>query len=91
MSYAVLVRSVRLELELSLQKAKGAESLYFASMGLVDDIPMLPVLLLQMCIDPTLSVALGDKPPPLYICEECSQRIAGYASVFNLSFLPLFQ
>ncbi|KAF7704599.1 hypothetical protein HF521_021671 [Silurus meridionalis] len=31
----------------------------------------------QMCIDPTLSVALGDKPPPLYICEECSQRIAG--------------
>uniref|UniRef100_A0A673C987 Unc-79 homolog, NALCN channel complex subunit n=1 Tax=Sphaeramia orbicularis TaxID=375764 RepID=A0A673C987_9TELE len=35
----------------------------------------------KMCIDPTLSVALGDKPPPLYICEECSQRIAGYASV----------
>lgn len=34
-------------------------------------------LALQMCIDPTLSVALGDKPPPLYICEECSQRIAG--------------
>uniref|UniRef100_A0A8C5E1T4 Unc-79 homolog, NALCN channel complex subunit n=1 Tax=Gouania willdenowi TaxID=441366 RepID=A0A8C5E1T4_GOUWI len=33
----------------------------------------------KMCIDPTLSVALGDKPPPLYICEECSQRIAGYA------------
>ncbi|XP_052009024.1 protein unc-79 homolog [Xyrauchen texanus] len=31
----------------------------------------------KMCIDPTLSVALGDKPPPLYICEECSQRIAG--------------
>uniref|UniRef100_A0A8C9Z0U8 Unc-79 homolog, NALCN channel complex subunit n=1 Tax=Sander lucioperca TaxID=283035 RepID=A0A8C9Z0U8_SANLU len=30
----------------------------------------------KMCIDPTLSVALGDKPPPLYICEECSQRIA---------------
>lgn len=33
--------------------------------------------MLQMCIDPTLSVALGDKPPPLYICEECSQRIGG--------------
>lgn len=31
----------------------------------------------QMCIDPSLSVALGDKPPPLYLCEECSQRIAG--------------
>ncbi|XP_053700937.1 protein unc-79 homolog isoform X1 [Synchiropus splendidus] len=31
----------------------------------------------KMCIDPTVSVALGDKPPPLYICEECSQRIAG--------------
>uniref|UniRef100_A0AAQ4PXK1 Unc-79 homolog, NALCN channel complex subunit n=1 Tax=Gasterosteus aculeatus aculeatus TaxID=481459 RepID=A0AAQ4PXK1_GASAC len=31
----------------------------------------------KMCIDPTLSVGLGDKPPPLYICEECSQRIAG--------------
>ncbi|KAA0710808.1 Protein unc-79 -like protein [Triplophysa tibetana] len=31
----------------------------------------------KMCIDPTLSVALGDKPPPLYICEECSQRLAG--------------
>ncbi|XP_072555287.1 protein unc-79 homolog isoform X3 [Paramormyrops kingsleyae] len=31
----------------------------------------------KMCIDPTLSVTLGDKPPPLYICEECSQRIAG--------------
>ncbi|XP_063060311.1 protein unc-79 homolog [Engraulis encrasicolus] len=31
----------------------------------------------KMCIDPTLSVAYGDKPPPLYICEECSQRIAG--------------
>ncbi|XP_061751151.1 protein unc-79 homolog isoform X1 [Nerophis ophidion] len=31
----------------------------------------------KMCIDPTLAVALGDKPPPLYICEECSQRIAG--------------
>uniref|UniRef100_A0A3Q3EX62 Unc-79 homolog, NALCN channel complex subunit n=1 Tax=Kryptolebias marmoratus TaxID=37003 RepID=A0A3Q3EX62_KRYMA len=30
----------------------------------------------KMCIDPTLSVALGDKPPPLYLCEECSQRIA---------------
>ncbi|XP_040334046.1 protein unc-79 homolog isoform X21 [Herpailurus yagouaroundi] len=30
-----------------------------------------------MCIDPSLSVALGDKPPPLYLCEECSQRIAG--------------
>lgn len=38
-------------------------------------------LTLQMCIDPTLSVALGDKPPPLYICEECSQRIAGYATL----------
>lgn len=34
-----------------------------------------------MCIDPTLSVALGDKPPPLYICEECSQRIGGYVFV----------
>ncbi|MEQ2213998.1 Protein unc-79, partial [Xenoophorus captivus] len=31
----------------------------------------------KMCIDPTLSVALGDKPPPLYLCQECSQRIAG--------------
>uniref|UniRef100_A0A8B9ECK4 Unc-79 homolog, NALCN channel complex subunit n=1 Tax=Anser cygnoides TaxID=8845 RepID=A0A8B9ECK4_ANSCY len=31
----------------------------------------------SMCIDPSLSVALGDKPPPLYLCEECSQRIAG--------------
>uniref|UniRef100_A0A8C7CKR9 Unc-79 homolog, NALCN channel complex subunit n=1 Tax=Oncorhynchus kisutch TaxID=8019 RepID=A0A8C7CKR9_ONCKI len=31
----------------------------------------------KMCIDPTLSVALGEKPPPLYICEECSQRISG--------------
>ncbi|MGH0150872.1 UNVERIFIED_CONTAM: hypothetical protein FKN15_018982 [Acipenser sinensis] len=31
----------------------------------------------KMCIDPSHSVALGDKPPPLYICEECSQRIAG--------------
>ncbi|XP_015252601.1 PREDICTED: protein unc-79 homolog isoform X10 [Cyprinodon variegatus] len=31
----------------------------------------------KMCIDPTLSVALGDKPPPLYLCKECSQRIAG--------------
>lgn len=41
-----------------------------------------------MCIDPTLSVALGDKPPPLYICEECSQRIAGYASVSNLFLRP---
>lgn len=41
-----------------------------------------------MCIDPTLSVALGDKPPPLYICEECSQRIAGYASVSPLSSIP---
>ncbi|ELV12147.1 Protein unc-79 like protein [Tupaia chinensis] len=30
-----------------------------------------------MCIDPSLSVALGDKPPPLYLCEECSERIAG--------------
>lgn len=52
-------------------------------------------LTLQMCIDPTLSVALGDKPPPLYICEECSQRIAGYASVSPLfsipRILPLFQ
>lgn len=42
-------------------------------------------LTLQMCIDPTLSVGLGDKPPPLYICEECSQRIAGYESVPPLS------
>uniref|UniRef100_A0A8C3Y753 Unc-79 homolog, NALCN channel complex subunit n=1 Tax=Catharus ustulatus TaxID=91951 RepID=A0A8C3Y753_CATUS len=25
----------------------------------------------KMCIDPSLSVALGDKPPPLYLCEEC--------------------
>lgn len=33
--------------------------------------------LFQMCIDPSLSVALGDKPPPLYLCEECSERIAG--------------
>uniref|UniRef100_A0A8D2IQI4 Unc-79 homolog, NALCN channel complex subunit n=1 Tax=Varanus komodoensis TaxID=61221 RepID=A0A8D2IQI4_VARKO len=32
----------------------------------------------KMCIDPSLSVALGDKPPPLYLCEECSQRIAGW-------------
>uniref|UniRef100_A0A674KB87 Unc-79 homolog, NALCN channel complex subunit n=1 Tax=Terrapene triunguis TaxID=2587831 RepID=A0A674KB87_9SAUR len=31
----------------------------------------------NMCIEPSLSVALGDKPPPLYLCEECSQRIAG--------------
>ncbi|XP_034274265.1 protein unc-79 homolog isoform X1 [Pantherophis guttatus] len=31
----------------------------------------------KMCVDPSLSVALGDKPPPLYLCEECSQRIAG--------------
>uniref|UniRef100_A0A8C9AXH4 Unc-79 homolog, NALCN channel complex subunit n=1 Tax=Prolemur simus TaxID=1328070 RepID=A0A8C9AXH4_PROSS len=31
----------------------------------------------KMCIDPSLSVALGDKPPPLYLCEECSERIAG--------------
>ncbi|TRY55538.1 hypothetical protein DNTS_003662, partial [Danionella cerebrum] len=31
----------------------------------------------QMCMDPALAVALGDKPPPLYICDECSQRIAG--------------
>uniref|UniRef100_A0A4W3HGP9 Unc-79 homolog, NALCN channel complex subunit n=1 Tax=Callorhinchus milii TaxID=7868 RepID=A0A4W3HGP9_CALMI len=31
----------------------------------------------KMCIDPSISVALGDKPPPLYLCEECSQRIAG--------------
>ncbi|XP_058847508.1 protein unc-79 homolog isoform X1 [Acipenser ruthenus] len=31
----------------------------------------------KMCIDPSHSVALGDKPPPLYICEECSQRIVG--------------
>uniref|UniRef100_H3BIL2 Unc-79 homolog, NALCN channel complex subunit n=1 Tax=Latimeria chalumnae TaxID=7897 RepID=H3BIL2_LATCH len=31
----------------------------------------------KMCIDPSLSVALGDKPPPLYLCLECSQRIAG--------------
>ncbi|OXB68019.1 hypothetical protein ASZ78_014704 [Callipepla squamata] len=35
------------------------------------------VMQCQMCIDPSLSVALGDKPPPLYLCEECSQRIAG--------------
>ncbi|KAK7904749.1 hypothetical protein WMY93_017356 [Mugilogobius chulae] len=40
----------------------------------------------KMCIDPTLSVALGDKPPPLYICEECSQRIAGYGSATAPSF-----
>uniref|UniRef100_A0A8C4VMF1 Unc-79 homolog, NALCN channel complex subunit n=1 Tax=Gopherus evgoodei TaxID=1825980 RepID=A0A8C4VMF1_9SAUR len=32
----------------------------------------------KMCIEPSLSVALGDKPPPLYLCEECSQRIAGW-------------
>ncbi|XP_069494073.1 protein unc-79 homolog isoform X6 [Ambystoma mexicanum] len=31
----------------------------------------------KMCIDASLSVALGDKPPPLYLCEECSQRITG--------------
>ncbi|KAM5274598.1 protein unc-79 homolog isoform 4-T4 [Ctenodactylus gundi] len=31
----------------------------------------------KMCIEPSLSVALGDKPPPLYLCEECSERIAG--------------
>ncbi|XP_028637538.1 protein unc-79 homolog isoform X3 [Grammomys surdaster] len=31
----------------------------------------------KMCIDPSLSVALGDKPPPLYLCEECSERISG--------------
>ncbi|XP_054989625.1 protein unc-79 homolog isoform X13 [Sorex araneus] len=31
----------------------------------------------KMCIDPSLAVALGDKPPPLYLCEECSQRMAG--------------
>ncbi|CAJ0945705.1 unnamed protein product [Ranitomeya imitator] len=31
----------------------------------------------KMCIDAGLSVALGDKPPPLYLCEECSQRITG--------------
>ncbi|XP_066463616.1 protein unc-79 homolog [Eleutherodactylus coqui] len=31
----------------------------------------------KMCIDAALSVALGDKPPPLYLCEECSQRITG--------------
>uniref|UniRef100_UPI00398ECD0B protein unc-79 homolog n=1 Tax=Pristiophorus japonicus TaxID=55135 RepID=UPI00398ECD0B len=31
----------------------------------------------KMCIDPSISVALGEKPPPLYLCEECSQRIAG--------------
>ncbi|KAJ0009073.1 hypothetical protein NQD34_016488 [Periophthalmus magnuspinnatus] len=33
--------------------------------------------------DPTLSVALGDKPPPLYICEECSQRIAGTVALMS--------
>ncbi|KAB1277802.1 Protein unc-79-like protein [Camelus dromedarius] len=38
---------------------------------------ILSFLVFQMCIDPSLSVALGDKPPPLYLCEECSQRIAG--------------
>lgn len=43
--------------------------------------------MMQMCIDPTLSVALGDKPPPLYICEECSQRIGGYVFVSALLFL----
>ncbi|XP_078418310.1 protein unc-79 homolog [Cetorhinus maximus] len=31
----------------------------------------------KMCIDPSISVALGEKPPPLYLCEECSQKIAG--------------
>ncbi|XP_069064328.1 protein unc-79 homolog [Pleurodeles waltl] len=31
----------------------------------------------KMCLDASLSVALGDKPPPLYLCEECSQRITG--------------
>ncbi|XP_051868511.1 protein unc-79 homolog isoform X1 [Pristis pectinata] len=31
----------------------------------------------KMCIDPSISVAVGEKPPPLYLCEECSQRIAG--------------
>ncbi|MEQ2316944.1 hypothetical protein AMECASPLE_037758, partial [Ameca splendens] len=42
----------------------------------------------KMCIDPTLSVALGDKPPPLYLCQECSQRIAGYASASPLFSKP---
>uniref|UniRef100_A0A670Y9A7 Unc-79 homolog, NALCN channel complex subunit n=1 Tax=Pseudonaja textilis TaxID=8673 RepID=A0A670Y9A7_PSETE len=48
----------------------------------------------KMCVDPSLSVALGDKPPPLYLCEECSQRIAGDHSEwlvdFYIPFIYLF-
>ncbi|XP_021567615.1 protein unc-79 homolog, partial [Carlito syrichta] len=41
----------------------------------------------KMCIDPSLSVALGDKPPPLYLCEECSERIAGEHSEWLIDVL----
>ncbi|XP_044128552.1 protein unc-79 homolog isoform X2 [Bufo gargarizans] len=41
----------------------------------------------KMCIDAALSVALGDKPPPLYLCEECSQRITGDHSAWLIDVL----
>ncbi|XP_043553117.1 protein unc-79 homolog isoform X4 [Chiloscyllium plagiosum] len=41
----------------------------------------------KMCIDPSISVALGEKPPPLYLCEECSQKIAGIQSEWLIDVL----
>ncbi|XP_014665214.1 PREDICTED: protein unc-79 homolog, partial [Priapulus caudatus] len=29
----------------------------------------------KMCIDPACSIELGDRPPPLYICQECSEKV----------------
>lgn len=28
-----------------------------------------------MCIDAACAIELGDRPPPLYICHECSEKI----------------
>ncbi|XP_078262926.1 protein unc-79 homolog isoform X3 [Rhinoraja longicauda] len=41
----------------------------------------------KMCIDPSISVAVGEKPPPIYLCEECSQRIAGVQSEWLIDVL----
>jgi len=28
-----------------------------------------------MCLDPTIAVECGDRPPPLYVCEDCAEEL----------------
>lgn len=30
---------------------------------------------IQMCFDPSIAIGTGDHPPPLYVCQSCSEQI----------------